>query len=346
MKPPYPLLEQHSTRRQIGFTLVELMVALAIGSFLILGATQVYIQGRTTFRINESIARLHEDARYALQLMEPDIRMASYFGMQSRPDRIQNAATSTDPIPAGLGVANDCGTNWTIDLATPIEATNNAYTWTCAATGGAQAGSDALIVRRVAEDPTTGALNGNTMYLQSARVLNNQLFVGSSGIPAGFTAANSLTHELVVSGYYVSAQSSLGANIPSLRRRFLDNGAGGPTLSDEEILPGVEDLQIEFGIDTDLPGTVNRGSVNRYVNPDNVIIDPTNVGFDPNAQILAVRLWLLVRAELAENGYVDANVGNIYAYADRDWGGAPAPTNVRRVLVSKTIFLRNARSTI
>jgi type IV pilus assembly protein PilW len=300
-----------------GFTLVELMVALAISSFLIIGATTVYMQGRSTFRISESVARLQEDARYVLEVIEPDLRMASFFGLQSRPTRIANRATSADPVPAGLGVTNDCGTNWSIDLGTPIEAVNNNYTWACAVTvGSAQAGSDALVSRRASEDAVT-ALQAGVMYLQSARFIDSQLFVGT-GIPAGFTATNSETHELVVNGYYVSDASDFSATVPSLRRRTLTTAGGAPVVVDREILAGVEDFQVEFGV-----------------------IDPDDVGFDPNAQILAVRLWLLVRAQLPENGFTDDRA---YAYADRVWVAGELDTRFRRMLVSKTVYLRNART--
>ena len=47
-------------RQQAGVTLVELMVALAIGSFLMIGAVQIYNQSRQAFVINESIARVQE----------------------------------------------------------------------------------------------------------------------------------------------------------------------------------------------------------------------------------------------------------------------------------------------
>lgn len=327
-----------------GFTLIELMIALAIGSFLVIGAAQVYMQGRSSLRVNESVSRLHEDARYALEILEPDIRMASYYGLQSRPGNVINGVTAVGgAVVAGLGVTGDCANNWSIFLAEPIGGTNNAYTWpSCAAVGGAQAGSDTLIIRRVSEDAIP-VLDANTLYLQSARVVGSQLFRGAA-IPAGpLNAANSQTHELVVSGYYVSAGSTLGANIPSLRRWFLDNGPGGPFLNEEELLPGVEDMQIEFGLDTDAIGTVNRGSVNQYVNPGAPIITVGDPLFNPSAQILSVRVWLLIRSQLTENGYTDVNN---YAYSDRNWAGAPAPANVRRVLVSKTVFLRNARTTI
>ena len=51
-----------SSRDQTGLTLVELMVALAIGSFLVIGSVQIYNQSRQAFVINESIARVQETA--------------------------------------------------------------------------------------------------------------------------------------------------------------------------------------------------------------------------------------------------------------------------------------------
>ena len=53
-------------RRQQGLTIVELMVALAIGSFLIIGAIQIYNQSRQAFVVNESIARVQETAQFAM----------------------------------------------------------------------------------------------------------------------------------------------------------------------------------------------------------------------------------------------------------------------------------------
>ena len=47
---------------QRGLTLVEMMVALAIGSFLVIGSVQIYNQSREAFVINESIARVQETA--------------------------------------------------------------------------------------------------------------------------------------------------------------------------------------------------------------------------------------------------------------------------------------------
>ncbi len=71
-------------RQQAGVTLVELMVALSIGSFLIIGALQVYNQSREAFVVNESVARVQETAQFAMDTIEADLRMASNWGRQSR----------------------------------------------------------------------------------------------------------------------------------------------------------------------------------------------------------------------------------------------------------------------
>ena len=58
------MFETSRLSRQLGLTMVELMVALAIGSFLIIGAIQIYNQSRQAFVINESIARVQEKAQF------------------------------------------------------------------------------------------------------------------------------------------------------------------------------------------------------------------------------------------------------------------------------------------
>ena len=168
-----------------GVTLIELMVALTISSFLLIGAVTVLMQGKTAFRVLESVSRLQENARFALDTLEPDIRMASYFGLTSRSDKIQGRATPQAPIPPGLRVGNDCGVNWTINVAEEVRGTNNAYRWTCPAFGrAAQPEADSFVLRRVSANPVALPLAGCTLYLQSARFQESRLFVGPS-VPAG-----------------------------------------------------------------------------------------------------------------------------------------------------------------
>ena len=52
--------------KQHGLSLIELLVAMAIGGFLIIGAVTLQSQTRKTFSINENSARLQETARYVV----------------------------------------------------------------------------------------------------------------------------------------------------------------------------------------------------------------------------------------------------------------------------------------
>jgi type IV pilus assembly protein PilW len=323
--------------RQTGMTLIELMVALAIGSFLMIGAITVFMQSRTTFRVNDSLSRLQENARFALDAIEPDIRMAHYWGLTSRSYLILNRRPMTQAN--GLGPST-CGNNWTIDLDRSVAGSNNTYAWGCAVVAGrtAAANSDTLVIRRASEN-VEAPTNANTLSIQSTRSQLGTLFKGTT-IPAGYAAATSATHRLVVNGYYVVRAIATPATPPALRVKWLQRNG---TIGDGEVLPGVEDMQIEFGVDTDVPGTPvapnpNRGSIDRWVNPGAAILDPANAAFDPNAEVLAVRVWLRVRADRAEQGFTDTAT---YTYADTNVG--PFNDNFRRIVVSKTIYLRNAR---
>lgn len=333
-----------NNRRQRGVTLIELLVALGIGSILMIGAITVYMQSRTAFTVNDSLARLQENARLALDVMEPEIRMANYWGLSTRNNRITNQAGPADPTPPGLGVGNDCGPNWTINLAFDITGTNGVYPWGAACSGAfggaAQPGADTLELRRVQEDPVALPLNANTIYVQSDRFMAPALFRGAPPMPLPGTQI----HPLIVRGFYVSPTSTVsrGATptrpasiIPSLRMKNLVFAGGGPTIQDQELVPGVEDMQIEFGVDTTVPGAVGRGTVDRYVSTNDPILNPASPLFIPTAEILAVRLWLRVRADFPETGYLN---NTNYVYADQNF----TPNDgFRRLLVSKTIYMRN-----
>ena len=98
--------------RQQGITLVELMVALAIGSFLMIGAVQIYNQSRQAFVVNESIARVQETAQFAMDIIEADVRMASNWGRTSRSLNIVGRSVGGDDNPQNLDVPTDCGEAW------------------------------------------------------------------------------------------------------------------------------------------------------------------------------------------------------------------------------------------
>jgi type IV pilus assembly protein PilW len=320
------------SRKQAGITLIELMVALAIGSFLMIGAVQVYTQSRQAFVINESIARVQETAQFAMDTIEADLRMASNWGRNSRGLAVAGRSIIGDVNPSGLPQpAANCAPDWVLNLGMPIDGSNNSYDLACPATGSVQANSDVITVRRAsvaAVEPETGRLQ-----VQSTRI-QGQIFSGGV-IPTGFTAAGSATHNLIVTSYYVSPTSTLINGVPTLRRhRLIGGGLAGPRIVDEEVAPGIENVQLQLGVDVDQDNTVDR-----YVNPGDPIYNPTAVGYIPGARIMTARIWMIVRGISIEPGVQD---GRDYEPGDVDLG---VPTdNFRRMQISKTILLRNART--
>jgi type IV pilus assembly protein PilW len=318
-----------SQHNQAGLTLVELMVALAIGSFLMIGSIQIYNQSRQAFVVNESIARVQETAQFAMDTIEADLRMASNWGRNSRPLTVEGRSLLGTANPNGLPEPADCGIGWALDLAKTLDGENNTYTLPCAAVGGVQGNSDSFTVRRATVDPQP--LQAGRLQIQTTRI-QGRLFADGV-VPAAFSPADSTTHNLLVNTYYVAADSALIPGVPTLRRKTLGVGGGGPVVIDQEIAPGVESIQIQLGIDVNEDNTVDR-----YVNPGDGVYDPDAAGYIPGARVMTARIWVVVRGLTPEVGIMD---NRDYEPGDVDLG-VPSD-NYRRMQVSKTILMRNAR---
>jgi type IV pilus assembly protein PilW len=326
--------------RVSGVSLIELLVAVTIGGLLIFGATKVYVDSKATYEVNESAARLQETARYALSVIEPDLRMSNYWGLMKGGHVVVGKAKQTD---ASTGVAQSCGTNFAHDVERNLEAGENGYSLGCAAFGaGAVGSSDTITVRRATIAPSTGTTG--RLRICSTRTAA-WLVTDSSGCTG---APNGQVNDLLVNTYYVDQDSTQRTGLPSLRRRPLGVVGGVPEfMADEEIIPGIEDMQVQFGIDL----APRDGTAQRYINPSEL------GALNAADQIVAVRIWLLVRAENPEVGFRD---NRTYEYADRAAatgttanlnaanadGRAYAPADgFRRLLVSRTIQIRNSLGT-
>ena len=242
--------------RERGLTLVEMMVALAIGTFLMAGTLTVFAKTRDLYRTNEAAARLQENARYAMSTIEADLRLASNWGLVNRADLIENTATPDDAIPASLAAHADvidaCGDRWAINLDHYVEGSDGNYAMDCAAFGTASADADVLTIRRATFNAIAPADLGSTngqIKVQSSRVMGS-LFAGTS-VPTGFSGGQSQTNGLEIHSYYVSQDSDTRDDLPSLRRKALGVASAAPTIRDEEIMQGVEDLQVQFGVDSE-----------------------------------------------------------------------------------------------
>ena len=70
-------------RRQQGVTLVELMVALAIGLLVTVAMLKVYVDASQMYRFNEGLARVQENGRFSLEFIRRDARVAGFWGCYS-----------------------------------------------------------------------------------------------------------------------------------------------------------------------------------------------------------------------------------------------------------------------
>ncbi|MGI9270295.1 MAG: PilW family protein [Woeseiaceae bacterium] len=330
---------QKFVRNQTGLTMVELLVALAIGSFLMIGAVQIYNQSRQSFVINESIARVQETAQFAMDTIENDMRMASNWGRSSRALSIEGRSLLGDKNPNSLPEPNVCGDGWALDVALSVDGENNQYTLPCLPQPAHQPNTDIITVRRATVAPVV--VDDTRLQIQTTRI-QGEIFSAIAPPPNFSTAINpdtgqpvSTTHNLLVSSYYVATDSALIPGVPTLRRKRLTSVGGAPTIVDEEVAPGVENIQIQLGVDVDGDNTVDR-----YVNPGEGVYDPNDaVNFIPSARVITARVWLLVRGVTPENGIVDPTD---YEPGDVDMG--TYNDNFRRMQISKTILLRNART--
>jgi len=84
-----------------GLTLVELMVALALSSVLILGVITVYFDARSTDKIGNALARIQETGRFSIDFLAKDIRMAGYQGCID-PETLQVNIIANNPPTTSL----------------------------------------------------------------------------------------------------------------------------------------------------------------------------------------------------------------------------------------------------
>ncbi len=327
-----------------GFSLVEFMVASTVSLILLAAVMALFLNSNTTYRVNESVARLQENGRYALDELSYDLQLAGYWGGNNSPELIRRRSGQSDQLNKAT---NDCTDRWHIELDRPVEGLNNTNSPynggsgcipdSAYSSGQGGGGTDVLVVRRVDPTPLENAdLQDHWTYIRS-NVNEGELFVGKIASTVGpdpevdllpDPALVAKNYALRAAAYYVSNYTNAaGDGRPSLRRATLGIGSSGPavTTPGELVIDGVQDMQIQFGVDTD-----NDGSVNQFVHPHRV-----TVVADWDA-VRAVRIWLLVRAIDQEPGYTDTATYNLA-------GTVVGPFNdgFRRALLSKTVRLRN-----
>src|SRR3569832_1479172 len=255
-------------KRQQGMTLVELLVAVTLGLLVIAGIGQIYTAAKRSYDILSSMSRLQDVGRYAIDSITRDIQRAGYWGLtdmktiiNNNPGWFPNGGIPYDPATYATCSTTDSSwgsmVQWRIfglnDLIGP-----NGSSYACISSSWGQ--GDVLVVRYAdpapppACDPLYNHLYIRTWPYDASLSTVNPLCAAPS-------MPNTTVHRVVANAYYVRKNSPAqckGTPIPSLAREELtDNGV--PKKSDLELVAGVEDLQIQFGVDSD-----NDGSVNQY----------------------------------------------------------------------------------
>jgi type IV pilus assembly protein PilW len=328
-----------------GLTLVELLVAMVISVLVLGGVYQVFHGSTTTYRVQEGLSRLQENGRFAVDFLVKDIRLAGYQGCISNVSNFVNTLNSSDYVydfTVGINGFEATGGSWnqTVDssIVNPLP------------------GSDIVTIRgligssvSIGESMPTVSADLKTMPVPSGMTppvedwdvvlisdctsnaavfqitnytVSNGNMVHNTGVGTPGNSTKDLGHKfekgaeivkIAATSYFISNSP---AGQPSLYRRVGLNPS-------EEIIEGVQTMQILYGVDTD-----NDRSVDSYVAADAV----SNWN-----SVLSVQIGLLMRT-LEEIHRMEPDTAT-YTVLDQSFG----PFNDRhlRRVFAATIGLRN-----
>jgi len=191
---------------QCGYTLIELMVAMSLGLFIIGGGIGIFIATQQSNRMQENLSRLQETARFAMDFIERDMRMTGFWGCK--------AATTPDADVAGTDGASGAADTLTLRGAfAPSAADAAAIYTTCTSpvlsTDTVYTDTKARIVYSITSSTLNRATGGSTAAVADG-VDNMQILYGADTDADG------------VANYYVPATNITNmANVISLRITLL-----------------------------------------------------------------------------------------------------------------------------
>lgn len=332
---------------QRGFTLIELMIAMLIGVFLMAGVIQIFISAKQAYRLQENLSRLQENGRFSMDILTKDIRMAGYVGCASKvapnsildPTKITvstltsgingvdgvNVTTSSwntvaNTKACGTSPANQCvaGTDViSIQSASSCggqladDASNSAQIFIKTPNACGLGQDDIAIVAsctnvdifQITNNPGDSTVSGKQNFAHGASGFNCDPKLGSKVIPNSNPCKADPSDGRIYSkndseilaprlySYYI--RIGVGG-VPSLYR--VDNIKAASGTNPVELIEGIENMQILYGIDTD--------ATQDFV--PNYYVDATKVtnwtATAPNV-VVAIRINLL--AVTIENNLTD-----------------------------------------
>lgn len=325
-------MNRNTETKQAGFSVVELMVALGLSMTLAVAVVSVFTNNSYSFNQDENVSRMQDDARFALREIAFDISMAGLYGDLHVP-----AIVTQDP---NLAIGTDCGPagelNWmyrtveagsgeshslmSIDNATSADV---VAAHSCFGGGELVDGTDVVAIKRVA-GAEAAALTAGSVYLRTNGTVGLLYRAPFPAAPAIPVAAPMADWEYRPSIYYIRQfANNPGDGIPTLCRKVL-RGAG-PTMTTECLAAGIENLQIEYGIDTSEDG-----------HPNLFVSNPSLADIQ---DVVSARIFILARTTDIDTRYTNEKTYSISNAPDYQ----PGDSFHRRVF-STTVSIQNIRS--
>lgn len=261
--------------RQRGFTLVEIMVAAVIGLMVLAAMTTMFVSNSQSQSEVEKSNRQIENGRYAVQLLSDELRNAGYYGEFDPTPLTLPAAV---PDPCSVVVAD-------LKAALPlyVQGYDNAAAGQLNCVPDVRVGTDMIVVRHASScltsDPDCEINSAGAPLFQAALCGNlSELGSGSSAdfYALGATAADMTRHQrdctatagsgtpavvryLAIHIYFVANNDNAGDGIPTLKRAEIVNNGGTLSVAIVPLAEGIENLQLEYGIDAN-----NNGAADAY----------------------------------------------------------------------------------
>ena len=288
----------NARKDQRGLSLVELMVAMALGAFITIGIIQMFTANQETYRVNIGQARMQEGARFALEFLTSPIRMAGFTGCYSENDIFEAIAGATPPYEADFQAGAIAGHEatapgvWSPGLGTlpadvqvlvPTDGTDILTIRTSDPSGARLSqpmvtNTDPIVLRNpddanayatgallVISDCQKGAIFQSTNSTEAGATTTIQHVAGAAGVAPGNAvqalSGDGSTYDVDATVHAIESQvffiapgtgtNNRGNNPLSLWRK---SGSAAPV----ELVEGIEDLQVLYGVDSDTDGVPNR----------------------------------------------------------------------------------------
>lgn len=294
-----------------GFTLVEVMISMAIGLVLVGGMMTVLIASNSSAKTRDRATFVQFSGRYALDAIKRDVQHAGYLGITSlfAPD-----------APITFPVTNVCDSSAVGQISLRVWGYDgNPYSGTCIPDAN-YGGGDVIVVRRLSTSPVSTPLAAGVVYYHSAYE-GGAAFLGAA-VP-DFSGTNRqapyLDYTVEESVYYISPYTKSATESPKVPALYRLRLGAGPAMVPELVASGVEQMKIRYGVfDTD--GTA-------FYLPASSITDWDTVS--------SVEISMLIRADAPEPGYVNNTTYTI--------GGEDVVVNdgFRRNVFSTVVQMRN-----